>query len=229
MKILVIEDNPRLVIKLKQQLSRWYTTDTASSGDEGLRLAMTSTPDIVILDLNLPDMNGLQVCESLRQYSLDIPILILTGIDTVESTVSLLESGADDYLTKPFEVDELRARINALSRRRSRHHNEKFIRVADLTIDPGRRTVERSGVTIPLRRKEYDILEYLATHPGRVLSRQMIIDHAWENGRASWVGSVDVHIKQLRDKVDRPFRYPLIKTSYGVGYMIDTSASDNAK
>lgn len=229
MKILVIEDNPRLAVKLKQQLSRWYTTDVALSGDEGLRLAMTTTPDIVILDLNLPDMNGLQVCESLRHYSLDIPILILTGVDSVESRVSLLESGADDYLTKPFEVDELRARINALSRRRSRHHNEKFIHVGDLTIDPGRRTVERNGILIPLRRKEYDILEYLATHPGRVLSRQMIIDHAWENGRASWVGSVDVHIKQLRDKIDRPFRYPLIKTSYGVGYMIDTSASDNAK
>lgn len=158
MKILVIEDNPRLTARLKQQLSRWYTTDVASSGDEGLQSAVNLIPDLIILDLNLPDMNGLQVCEAIRQHSLDVPILVLTGVDTTESRVSLLESGADDYLTKPFQLDELRARINALSRRRARHHSEKFITVGDLVINPSRRTVQRNSVDISLRRKEYDIL-----------------------------------------------------------------------
>lgn len=229
MKILIIEDNPRLAARLKQQLSRWYTVDNATSGDAGLQMATSLTYDLIILDLNLPDMDGLQVCENIRQTTLDVPILILTGIGTTESRVSLLESGADDYLTKPFEFEELRARINALSRRRARRNSEKHIVVGDLVIDPSNRTVRRGDTSISLRRKEYDILEYLASNPGRILSRQMIIDHAWSHGSASWVGSVDVHIKQLRDKVDKPFDRPLIKTSYGVGYMIDPASKPHKK
>lgn len=221
MKILVIEDNPRLAARIKDQLRRWYIVEVAHSGDQGLQLVAASPFDIILLDLGLPDAPGLSVCQEIRKLSQDIPILIVTGIDTVDSRVSLLENGADDYITKPFDLSELRARINALSRRRARNKNTPMIVLGDLIIDPARRLVTRAGRDIQLRRKEFDILEYLTLHPGRVMSRQNIINHAWASTSTSWIGSVDVHIKQLRDKIDKPFSYPLIKTSYGLGYMVD--------
>lgn len=220
MKVLVIEDNPRLSARIKQQLRRWYIVEVANSGDEGLRLGSTNLFDVVLLDLGLPDTPGLEVCKELRRLSPDLPILVVTGIDTTESRVELLNSGADDYITKPFDIAEVRARINALARRRSRVDLSDSIEVGDLIINPAHRHVSRSGQPINLRRKEFDILEYLASNPGRVMTRQMIIDRAWSSTSTSWTGSVDVHIKQLRDKVDKPFAYPLIKTSYGVGYSV---------
>lgn len=229
MKILVIEDNPRLASRIKQQLQKWYLVETALSGDEGLQHVATGTFDIVLLDLGLPDASGLEICKQIRLISNDLPVLIVTGIDTTESRIELLNSGADDYITKPFDIDELRSRINALARRRTRSISTETIVVGDLVINPAKRTVVRSGRQIELRRKEFDILEYLASNLGRVMSRQMIINHAWVSTSASWIGSVDVHIKQLRDKVDKPFAYPLIKTSYGVGYMVEIPADLKAK
>jgi Response regulators consisting of a CheY-like receiver domain and a winged-helix DNA-binding domain len=225
MKVLVIEDNPRLAGRIKQQLRKWYIVETALSGDEGLQNVATETFDIVLLDLGLPDTPGLEVCRQIRHLSKDLPILIVTGIDTIESRVELLNCGADDYITKPFDIAELQARVNALARRRTRSVSIDEIIIDDLIINPAQRSVVRGGKQIKLRKKEFDILEYLASHPGRVMSRQMIINHAWTSTSASWTGSVDVHIKQLRDKVDKPFSYPLIKTSYGVGYLIDASSS----
>jgi DNA-binding response OmpR family regulator len=221
MKVLVIEDNPRLANRMKQELQRWYIVEVASSGDEGLRLAAQQTFDLVLLDLGLPDTPGLEVCRQIRSFNNDIPILVVTGVDTTQSRVELLDAGADDYITKPFEAAELKARINALTRRRLRSRSEPQIRVGDLLIDPSSRKVSRSGTQIELRKKEFDILEYLARNAGRVVSREMIINHAWPTNSASWTGSVDVHIKQIRDKVDKPFGSSLIKTSYGVGYMVD--------
>lgn len=220
MKVLAIEDNPRLSVRMKQQLQKWYIVELATSGDEGLRLAATNLFDLVLLDLGLPDTSGLEVCKQLRKLSKDIPILIITGVDTTESRVELLDSGADDYITKPFDISELRARISALARRRSRSDLTETITIGDLTLNPSHRLVSRAGNAIKLRRKEFDILEYLVSNPGRVMTRQMIINHAWSSTSSSWTGSVDVHIKQLRDKIDKPFSYPLIKTSYGVGYSI---------
>ena len=222
MKVLVIEDNPRLAARVKQQLRRWYIVETANSGDEGLQLASKETFDIVLLDLGLPDTSGLEVCRQLRILSLDLPILVVTGIDTIDSRVELLNAGADDYITNPFNTPELQARINALARRRTRKGLPALITVGDLVVNPASRTVSRAGKTINLRRKEYDILEYLASNPGRIMTRQIIMEHAWPSTSSSWPGSVDVHIKQLRDKIDKPFSYALIKTSYGVGYGIDT-------
>ncbi len=229
MKILVIEDNPRLAQRIKEQLRKWYIVETAQSGDEGLRLVTTNVFDIVLLDLGLPDTSGLDVCRTIRSLSSDIPVLILTGVDTPQSRVALFEAGADDYVTKPFNLDELRARINALARRRKRSSTVSLIEVGDLRIDPGRRSVTRAGVAIELRRKEFDILEYLVVNKGRVVSRDMIINHAWHINAKGGIGSVDVHIKQLRDKIDRPFAYPLIKTLYGVGYMVDMPDDNNSK
>lgn len=221
MKLLVIEDNPRLAERIKSQLQKWYIVEIATSGSEGIQAVSTNSFDLVLLDLGLPDMTGLEVCKHLRDISTDIPILVVTGIDTTLSRVELLDTGADDYITKPFDPSELIARINALSRRRVRSETRPLIIAGDLTINPSNRKVERAGKAISLRRKEFDILEYLAINKGRVMSRQMIINHAWTSTSSSWIGSVDVHIKQLRDKIDKPFSYPLIKTSYGVGYMVD--------
>lgn len=229
MKLLVIEDNPRLADKIRQQLQKWYVVEVALSGDAGLALASATEFNCILLDLGLPDATGSQVCRRIRSLDSGVPILVLTGIDTTESRVELLDGGADDYLTKPFDIAELRARINALIRRRVRTQTVPIITVGDLVLDPAKRSVTRAGAPIQLRKKEFDILEYLALNPNRVLSRQMIINHAWVTSSKSWTGSVDVHIKQLRDKIDKPFAYPLIKTSYGVGYMVEIPSDTTKK
>lgn len=221
MKLLVIEDNPRLAGRLRQQLGKWYTVDIANSGDRGLQHITSCPYDCILLDLGLPDAPGLDICKQIRAITKEVPILVVTGIDTTASRVSLLENGADDYITKPFDFLELKARINTLLRRRARADDTPLIIIGDLIIDPARRTVLRGPTAVTLRRKEFDILEYLALNPGRVMSRENIINHAWSSTSSSWVGSVDVHIKQLRDKIDKPFSYPLIKTVYGLGYMLN--------
>ena len=221
MKILAIEDNPRLADRIKRQLQKWYIVELAHSGHEALTKITTGTFSLVLLYLGLPDMPGLEVCQRIRDLYGDIPILVLTGIDATPSRVELLNAGADDYMAKPFDPAELQARINALLRRRVHQRLQEHLVAGDLQLDSGKRTVTRSGVHIKLRRKEFNILEFLLLNKGRVVSRNMILNHAWESTSAGWTGSIDVHIKQLRDKVDKPFAYPLIKTSYGVGYMLE--------
>jgi DNA-binding response OmpR family regulator len=221
MKVLVIEDNPRLSDRIKIHLSKSYLVEVARSGDDAIEIVTSQTIDIILLDLGLPDMPGIEVCRKIRELGITAPILILTGIDDVTSKVELLDAGADDYMTKPFDTSELKARINALERRRDRHPPENDLKIDDLIVSPSKRSVVRSGKDIKLRRKEFDILEYLLKNKDRVLSRQMIINHAWISTSATWTGSVDVHIKQLRDKIDKPFQRQLIKTTYGVGYSIE--------
>jgi len=223
MKVLVVEDNPRLSERLTTQLRRWSVVESAANGHEALAQIAEHEFDLVILDLGLPDMSGLEVCKRMRGMNYDFPILILTGVDDTMSKVELLQAGADDYMTKPFQPEELRARVAALERRRARGPLEPDITVGDIIISVADRTVKRAGVTIKLRKKEYEILEYLARNQGRVMTRQMILDHVWPSTSSSWPGSVDVHIKQLRDKVDKPFQYSLVKTVYGVGYMVDAT------
>lgn len=226
MKLLIIEDNPILAEKMKRQLQKWFVVEIAPSGDKGLHLISTSSFDCILLDLGLPDAPGEEVCQKIRSLDQCTPILVITGIDSTGSRVSLLDNGADDYLTKPFDVAELRARINALLRRSARSQSIPLLTLLDLTLDPNKRIVKRGGKLIHLRKKEFDILEYLIANPGRILSRQMIINHAWSTTSKGWVGSVDVHIKQLRDKIDKPFSVPLIKTCYGVGYMVEAPSNN---
>lgn len=221
MKILLIEDNQALAQGLKKQLGKSFIIDTANTGEAGLQRALAGGQDVIILDLSLPDKNGYDVCRSIRLGNIDTPIIILTGAADITSRVTLLNAGADDYLTKPFSVAELRARLGALLRRSPNPSSGEIFSVRDLTIDPHRRRVHRKGKPILLRRKEYDILEYLMRNRGRPVTRAMILDHAWDGTRDSWNNTVDVHIKHLRDKIDRPFGAPLIKTAYGIGYMID--------
>lgn len=221
MKLLIIEDNQRLAQKIKRQFSKQHVVDLARTGIEGEQRALESEYAVILLDLGLPDKNGFTVCRELRQLNITTPILILTGHDRVDSRVALLESGADDYLTKPFDAAELQARVSALSRRGEQVYTDSVITVQDMTINTARREVSRGGVRIPLRRKEFDILEYLVANRGRALSREMILRHAWESDKDNWNNTVDVHIKHLRDKLDKPFSTPLIKTAYGIGYMVE--------
>ena len=183
--------------------------------------AAAVTYNMILLDLQLPDMNGLEICKELRTMNVTAPILVLTAQQDPGMSVQLLDSGADDYVTKPFGGDVLKARIAALLRRSHRPlEQEQVITVGDMTLNSTRRQVHRAGVAINLRRKEFDILEYLVVNRGRALTRTMIIDHVWEAGANNWNNTIDVHIKHLRDKIDRPFDKPLIKTAYGIGYMI---------
>ncbi len=221
MKILLIEDNRSLAESLKRQLGKNFIVEMANSGEEGLQLALAGGQDVIILDLSLPDMSGYDICRTIRLSNVHTPVLILTGADDIASRVALLNAGADDYVTKPFSIAELKARLGALLRRAPAAYSTNILTIQDLVIDPNRRRVERSGIAIDLRRKEFDILEYLARNRGRPVTRAMILDHAWDGTKDTWNNTVDVHIKHLRDKVDRPFGAPLIKTAYGIGYMID--------
>ena len=226
MKLLLIDDNSALVKSIVDFLDDSWSITTTQSGQEGIKLAKSGGYDVIILDLNLPDINGHDVCRSLRKAGVATPILVLSGLIAADTKVSLLQSGADDYVTKPFDINELRARLLALLRRG--HLDPKapyLLRIDSLVLDPLKRHVERGGRKIVLRRKEFDILEYLLRNRGRVVTRTMIMDNVWDADSDSWNNTVDVHIKSLRDKVDRPFKRQLISTAYGVGYTINEQYS----
>jgi two-component system OmpR family response regulator len=223
MKLLCIEDNSELVDSLRHFLAAGSTIAGTATGKDGLQLAKKHRYDAIILDLGLPDMAGLDVCLQLRRHDSQTPILVLSGTQDTNTKVSLFEAGADDYLTKPFTVAELRARLFALLKRANHEQgpqNLYLLKVGGLTLDPLSRHVERSGKAIKLRPKEFDILEYLMRNRGKVVTRSMIMDNVWESSSASWDGTVNVHIKRLRDQVDRTYKRKLIRTAYGLGYTI---------
>ena len=222
MKILLIEDNAPLADRIKQQLvNQRLLVDAVSTGEEALECVKKISYSAIILDLGLPRMSGDAVCKKIRSDGNKTPILILTGTDIMKVRVQLLDTGADDYLTKPFDSDELRARVAALVRRQPLPHREPVIRYGDIIIDTEQRSVHRNGVPILLRRKEFDILEYLVNNSGRILTREMITNHVWDVSKGKWNITVDVHIKHLRDKLDRPFDSQYIKTAYGLGYKVE--------
>jgi DNA-binding response OmpR family regulator len=198
-----------------------HNVDIALDGNEGLDLALSGTYDLIILDLMLPGVEGMELCQDLRKEGVDTPVLMLTARGAVEDRVAGLNAGADDYLTKPFAVDELLARVNALLRRRSRGlEATQVLAVGDLTLDLVRHEARRQGKTIELTPKEFSLLEYLMRHPGQVLSRTQITDHVWRYDLDSLSNVVDIYIHYVRDKIDRGFSPPLIKTVRGVGYKI---------
>lgn len=221
MKILVIEDSRLLASSIKSQLNRFYIVDIVHSGKQALEQVHSVEYAVIVLDLGLPDMDGFEVCAELRRRNLNVPILVLSGQRTAEMRVRLLETGADDYMTKPFDNAELQARIMALVRRAKGSSSGRELRVADLVMDLNRHKVSRAGKQIALRRKEFDILQYLMQNRGQTVSREMIFNHVWESGKGGWNNTVDVHIKHLRDKIDRPYHKKLIKTAYGLGYAVD--------
>lgn len=222
MHILVVEDEQRLAALLRRVLSEErHTVDIAATGTDGLHMAGTDTYDLVVLDVMLPGMDGIEVCRELRTYDVQTPVLMLTAKGTVDDRVRGLNAGADDYLIKPFAMEEMLARVNALLRRRNRDlEMSEEIRVADLTLDLVRHEVRRGDRMIDLTPKEFALLEFLMRHPGQVLTRSQITDHVWRYDLDALSNVVDTYIHYVRDKVDRGFDRSLIRTVRGVGYKI---------
>lgn len=221
MKVLLIEDDKQIGITLKEELEKDYIVKLSHTGEDGEYQAEINGYDLIILDLGLPDRDGLHVCRTLRERKVKIPILVLTGDHDTKKKVSVLDAGADDYLTKPFSLDELMARIRALIRRQSQTILQNTITVADLTLDYTKKTVMRGSRTIHLRKKGFHILEYLLRNSGKVVSRDMIWEHVWNKEDEPFTNTVDVHINYLRDQIDEPFDNKLIKTVHGLGYKIE--------
>lgn len=220
MRLLLVEDDVSLAAFIQKGLQEErYAVDVGEDGDEGLQLATRTAYDLVILDVMLPKQNGLAVCRKLRAQGHTVPILLLTVRDSVEDKVAGLDCGADDYLAKPFAFAELLARVRALLRRGA-IPAPGLLTLGDMDLDPAAHRVWRCGREITLTSKEYAILEYLLRNANRVLTRTAIIEHVWDIHYDSMTNIVDVHIRALRAKIDRPFSNPLIKTVRGVGYML---------
>jgi two-component system copper resistance phosphate regulon response regulator CusR len=220
MRILVVEDEKRIADFLCRGLQgAGYAVDAALTGTEGLDHIHSADYDLVILDLMLPDMDGLAVLEKIRNRKLGPPVLILSARGALEDRVKGLELGADDYLVKPFAFVELLARVRALLRR-GQPAPEK-LQIADLAMDCTRRKVTRGGDVIDLAPKEFGILEYMMRNKGRPLSRTMIVEHVWDMDYDGLTNIVDVYIRHLRSKIDDRFPLKLIQTVRGIGYMID--------
>ena len=220
MKILVIEDDRTVGQYVKRGLEEQrYQADLVDDGMEGLRLASGGRYDLVVLDLRLPGMNGLEVLRTLRDRGTTVPILVLTAQDAVDFKVQALRSGADDYVTKPFAFEELLARVEALARR-PRALATQLLRVGDLTLDRDTREVKRGAEVIELTPKEYAVLEYLMRHAGKVMSRTLITEYAWGYHFDPGTNIVDVVINRLRKKVDSGHAEKLVHTVRGVGYVV---------
>jgi two-component system OmpR family response regulator len=220
MKVLVIEDDPTVGQFVKRGLEEArYTVDLVADGEEGEALAKSQPYDLVVLDLRLPGRSGQQVLRNLRSRNFEKPILVLTAQDAVDAKVETLRAGADDYVTKPFAFEELLARVEALARR-PRAIVSPRITVADLEVDLDAREVKRAGQPIELTPKEFLVLEYLARHTGRVLSRTLITEYAWGYHFDPGTNIVDVVINHLRKKIDAPHDKKLIATVRGVGYVL---------
>lgn len=222
MRILVVEDEYRIANAIKKGLEQErYAVDVAYRGAEGLDLASTEDYDLIILDLMLPEMDGLTITQELRKNKIHTPILMLTARGQIQDKVEGLDSGADDYLSKPFSFEELLARIRALSRR-PKDSLGKTLKVANLQLDPQLHEVKRDGRSISLSVKEFSLLEYLMRNANKIISKDQIINHVWDYNSDILPNTVEVFIKNLRSKIDIPFKNkkPLIKTIRGFGYKI---------
>jgi DNA-binding response OmpR family regulator len=221
MRLLLVEDNHRLSNSIKLSLEEsGYVIDTAADGEEGQEFAELTPYDAIILDIMLPKRDGLEVCRNLRRMHLRTPIILLTARDAVDDRVKGLDDGADDYLVKPFSIDELRARLRALLRRDSPEKSGLLV-AADLEVDPATHTVQRAGRSIELTSKEFALLEYMLRNPNWLITREMAETHVWDYGGASASNVVDVYIRRLRRKLDDGHEVKLIETVRGYGYRLN--------
>jgi DNA-binding response OmpR family regulator len=220
MRVLLIEDHRPLVRALRQGLEEeGFAVDVAADGEEGDFKARTAEYDAVILDLMLPKVDGLTLLQQWRRAGMKTHVLVLTARGGIDDKVRGLDSGADDYLTKPFELEELFARLRALIRR-GHQVKDPILRVRDLEIDTAARTAKRAGKDIHLTPREYALLEFLAFHRGKVVTRTMIWEHLYDEQDESTSNVVDVYIRYLRNKIDKGFDPPLIQTRWGEGYLM---------
>jgi two-component system copper resistance phosphate regulon response regulator CusR len=220
MRVLLVEDEEKVASVVTRALQEErLAVDVARDGSEGLELAVSNPYDLVILDLMLPGLDGTELIRRLRRSNTEVPVLVLTARDAVSDKIRNFEAGADDYLTKPFAFAELVVRAKALLRR-GPVPRSNVLRVADLELDRITHQVRRAGVSVKLTAKEYALLEYLALHAGRVLSRTMIIEHVWDQSFEALTNIVDVYVRQLRAKIDEPHPRKLIRTVRSVGYSL---------
>jgi two-component system copper resistance phosphate regulon response regulator CusR len=224
MRILLVEDEEKVsrFISVGLKAER-FAVDCARDGTTGFQMATLNPYDLLVVDLMLPGMSGTELIRRVRRQNTEVPIVVLTARDALSDKLANFESGADDYLTKPFAFAELLVRIKALLRRGA-VPRANVIQIADLEIDRLAHQVRRNGVAIKLTAKEYGLLEYLATNAGRVLSRTMIVEHVWDQSFEGLTNIVDVYVRQLRAKIDEPFDQKLIHTVRSVGYVINENA-----
>jgi DNA-binding response OmpR family regulator len=220
LRILLVEDNRQLSDSLMRSLNdEGYAVDAAYDGEEGEGWALSYDYDAIILDIMLPKKDGLDVCRALRRKRIQSPIIMLTARDTVDDRVDGLDSGADDYLVKPFALNELLARLRALLRRDSDDKSPE-LRVGDLSLNPATHVVERCGKSVILTAKEFALLEYFMRNRGRVITRDMAQDHIWSYDFQATSNVVDVYVRRLRRKIDDPFDDKLLETIRGAGYRL---------
>jgi DNA-binding response OmpR family regulator len=218
-KVLIVEDDRSVARFLRQAASEaGYSVEAAETGPAGLELSLSLVFDLIVLDLTLPEMDGLEVCRRLRAAHVETPVLIITARDTLEDKLAGLDGGADDYIVKPFQVAELLARMRALLRRGQ--SSPTVLQVGDLTLDPATRAAARGGRQIRLSATEYALLEYLMRNAGRVLTRSMILEHVWQYSFEGNDNVLDVYISYLRRKIDKAHGQPLIHTVRGVGFQV---------
>jgi len=221
MRILIIEDEPELARHISRALTRHgHITSTMHDGTEGLRVALKELPDLVVLDLNLPGMDGMEVLTRLRQAKCAARVIILTARGEVEHRIRGLKAGADDYLAKPFSIEELIARVEATGRRGSVPTAADLLKVADLVMDVQHRRVTRAGQAITLSPRELDVLQVLMQEPGRYFSRTELCERVWQREHEYDTRTVEIFITRLRKKVDSSFTPPLIHTQRSVGYAV---------
>lgn len=224
MRILVIEDELPLAELIQTGLrSEGLLADTADRGEDALWMAAASPYDVICLDVNLPGIDGFETCRKLRDQGVDVPILMLTARDAVGDRITGLETGADDYLVKPFDFGELVARLRALARRPPVRDPERLV-VGDLVMDPIGRTLTRAETPIELSVKELQILELFMRNPGQVLTRLQILEGAWDQGYEHRSNVIDVYVRYLREKIDRPFGRATLETVRGAGYRLRVDA-----
>jgi two-component system, OmpR family, response regulator len=224
-RVLIVEDEEKLAGLLRRGLvEEAHAADVAASGEEALWMAQATEYDAIVLDLMLPGIDGVEVCRRLRDAGVWSPVLMLTARDGVEDRVGGLDAGADDYLTKPFAFDELLARLRALVRRGA-GERPAVLTVGDLRLDPATRRVWRGAKEISLSAKEFAVLETFMRRPGRVLSRYELLEHAWDSGYEHRSNVIDVYVRYLREKVDRPFGRASLETVRGAGYRLRADGS----
>ncbi len=221
MRILLVEDEPKVASFIKKGLEeQTYEVDQAYDGTYGVKLALQQDYDLVILDVILPNISGLDVCRQIRQHNTSVSILMLTALGSTDDKIIGLDAGADDYLTKPFEFKELLARIRALTRRGTDLPASEVLRLGDLEMDLTRKTVERAGNPISLTAREFSLLHYLMRNKGRVVSRVDITEQVWETSFDTGSNVIDVYINFLRKKIDKGHDTKLIHTLVGMGYVL---------
>lgn len=221
MRILIVEDDLTLAEFIKKGLSEeGYAVDIISNGEYGLNLALNYDFDLIILDIMLPDKDGLEICRTIRKKNKSVPVLFLSARDETGDIVKGLDSGANDYLTKPFAFPELSARIRALFRVSATPDNTGILKIGDLTLNLFLHKAERSGKEINLTLKEFSLLEYFMRNPDRILTRTMIIEHVWNFNFDNFTNVIDVYINYLRKKIDAGFEDKMLLTIRGSGYML---------